>query len=134
MIYVTPYLYVYMWCKNRAVTLDEPVKMRESGPNEDAQLNDFQVQLVQMAATLNGDHEKDTYPHKLVENMTVAEAVNYVNGAFKMFQDELEKMIGSVVEEAKFEVTEYDASQEAPTRRTHKSFAQKLFSCIICDN
>lgn len=108
--------------------------MRESGPREDAQLNDFQVQLVQMAATLNRDHEKDTYPHKLVEKMTVRNAVEYVNGAYDVFCKESEKMKENDLEEAKPGVAGDGAPQEAPTRRTNKSFAHRLFSCIICDH
>ncbi|OWM83219.1 hypothetical protein CDL15_Pgr012700 [Punica granatum] len=119
-----------------AVTLAEPVKMRESGPNEEASLNDFQEQLVQMAATLNGDHKKDTYPHKMVENITVSAAVEYIEGAFKMFCDECEKLKDEDgVEEAESsEDNQKDVPTLAATRKTPKSFVQKVFSCIICDN
>ncbi|KAE8721401.1 Non-specific phospholipase C5 [Hibiscus syriacus] len=64
------------------VTLPEPVKTRHSKAKETAKLSDFQEELVQMAAVLKGDHKSDIYPHKLVENMTVAEAAEYVHGAF----------------------------------------------------
>ncbi|KAK4802915.1 hypothetical protein SAY86_001118 [Trapa natans] len=112
------------------VTLDEPVRTREWGPRDDAGLNDFQVQLVQMGAALNGDHAKDVYPHKLVEKMTVLKAVEYVSGAYDIFCKELEKM--KVDDDD--EVTEETKRLEASNGRPNKSFAQRLFSCIICDH
>jgi len=113
---------------NIAVTLGEPVKLREAGPQEEAKLSEFQEELVQLAAVLNGDHRKDIYPDKLVENMTVAEAAKYVQQAFKKFQDECAKARESGTDEDEIVVcaTEYSS---APS----KSFAHRLFSCLICD-
>ncbi|KAJ4952836.1 hypothetical protein NE237_029668 [Protea cynaroides] len=68
-----------------SVTLPNPVKLREAEANENAKLNDFQQILVQMAAALNGDHRKDIYPDKLVENMTIGEAIKYCEDAFNKF-------------------------------------------------
>jgi phospholipase C len=82
-----------------AVTLGEPAKLRETGPQEEAKLSEFQEELVQLAAVLNGDHRKDIYPDKLVENMTVGEAAKYVQEAFKKFQDECAKARESGVDE-----------------------------------
>ncbi|GMG98512.1 hypothetical protein Nepgr_000352 [Nepenthes gracilis] len=73
------------------VTLPEPVKLREAEAIENKKLSDFQMELVQMAACLNGDHRKDTYPDKLVEDMTVADAVEYIKQAFQKFIDESNK-------------------------------------------
>jgi phospholipase C len=76
---------------SHAATLPEPVKMRPTEAAEHATISDFQAELVQLGAALNGDHVKDTYPHKLVEGMTVADAARYCNSAFKAFQDECER-------------------------------------------
>jgi len=67
------------------------VKLRRTAAAEQAPLSEFQEELVQLAAVLNGDHTKDSYPHKLVEGMTVAEAARYCVDAFKAFRDECEK-------------------------------------------
>lgn len=111
-------------------TLPVPKKLRDAGAKEDAKLNDFQEILVQMAATLNGDHKKETYPHKLVENMTVAEAVKYVEAAFKMFQDEC----ASAADKGSDKEEIIEVGKKLLTRRDRRSFVQKLFSCMICDN
>ena len=109
-----------------AVTLGEPVKLRDAGPPDQAKLSEFQEELVQLAAVLNGDHRKETYPDKLVENMTVAEAAKYVTDAFKTFLDECDKARASGVSEDEIVV--------CATKTSSKSIASKLFSCLICDN
>ena len=111
-----------------AVTLGEPVKLRDAGPAEEATLSEFQEELVQLAAVLNGDHRKDTYPDKLVENMTVAEAAKYVKDGFKKFLDECDKARASGVSEDEIVVCATSPSSSS------KSFAHKMFSCLICDN
>uniref|UniRef100_A0A5B7B6P2 Putative non-specific phospholipase C3-like isoform X1 n=1 Tax=Davidia involucrata TaxID=16924 RepID=A0A5B7B6P2_DAVIN len=111
------------------VTLPDPVKLRETEAEEEKQLSEFQEELVQMAATLNGDHRKDTYPQKLVENMTVLEAVNYVGGAFKTFLDECDKAKKSGADESYIVCLENPPLQAAP-----KSFVHKIFSCLVCDH
>ncbi|KAK9273937.1 hypothetical protein L1049_018749 [Liquidambar formosana] len=111
------------------VTLPEPIKLRETEAKEEAKLSEFQEELVQMAAVLNGDHRKDIYPHKLVENMKVSEAVIYVGEALKKFLDECEKAKKSGADESEIVVLE-----NAPTRAPSKSFGHKIFSCLICDN
>ncbi|XP_030962379.1 non-specific phospholipase C4-like [Quercus lobata] len=108
------------------VTLGEPVKLRDDGPPDEAKLSEFQEELVQLAAVLNGDHRKETYPDKLVENMTVAEAAKYVTDAFKTFLDECDKARASGVSEDEIVV--------CATNSSSKSIASKLFSCLICDN
>ncbi|KAJ4805546.1 Non-specific phospholipase C4 [Rhynchospora pubera] len=74
-------------------TLPNAKKLREIGANEEAKISDFQRELVQMAAALNGDCTKDIYPHKLAEGMTVAEAAHYVNDAYKIFREECDRCI-----------------------------------------
>ncbi|KAJ4785632.1 Non-specific phospholipase C4 [Rhynchospora pubera] len=74
-------------------TLPNAKKLREIGANEEAKISDFQRELVQMAAALNGDCTKDIYPDKLAEGMTVAEAAHYVNDAYKIFREECDRCI-----------------------------------------
>ena len=115
------------------MTLPEPVKLREGEAKEEAQLSEFQSELVQMAATLNGDHAKDVYPHKLVENLTVSEAVKYCDSAFKVFLNEYEKAKESGMDESHVVVCAA-SSAESKRLESPKSFAQKIFSCLVCDN
>ncbi|XP_057980655.1 non-specific phospholipase C3-like isoform X2 [Malania oleifera] len=110
------------------VTLSSPIKLRETEANEETKLSEFQEELVQMAATLNGDHKKDEYPYKLVENMNVSEALAYVKGAFKTFLDEMTVNKNGTHESEINELTNF-----ASTQSTNKSFVQKIFSCLICD-
>lgn len=115
-----------------SVTLPEPVKLREAEAKEDAKLTEFQQELVQMAATLCGDHRKDIYPHKLVENMTVGQAVEYVHNAFKEFLNECEKASKSGADESHICVPE-DLVPPGPAAEKSKiSFASLFFSCISC--
>lgn len=48
---------------------------------------------MQLAAVLNGDHTKDIYPDKLVEEMTVAEAAEYATKAFNNYHAKCEQCI-----------------------------------------
>ncbi|KAJ9131837.1 hypothetical protein P3X46_034749 [Hevea brasiliensis] len=111
------------------VALTEPVKLREADAKEEAKLSEFQEELVQMAAALNGDHKKDIYPHKLVEGMTVLQAVKYVEDGFKKFCEECEKARESGADESEIIVL-----AKSSTSTTPKSFIHKLFSCLVCDN
>ncbi|KAB1220028.1 Non-specific phospholipase C3 [Morella rubra] len=110
------------------VTLVEPAKLRDVAPKDEGKLSEFQEELVQLAAVLNGDHRKDTYPDKLVENMTVAEAAKYVQVAFKKFKDECEKAREGGADEDEIVVCATNASSSS------KSIVHKLVSCFICDN
>ncbi|XP_057497904.1 LOW QUALITY PROTEIN: non-specific phospholipase C4-like [Actinidia eriantha] len=71
------------------VTLPEPVKMRETDPDDENKLSDYQKDMVLLAQALKGDDkEEDILLNKLADNMTVTEAVNYIEEAFKKFMDE----------------------------------------------
>lgn len=115
-----------------SVTLPEPVKLREAEAKEDAKLTDFQQELVQMAATLCGDHKKDIYPDKLVENMTVAQAVEYVHNAFKKFLDECERARRSGADESHICVPGDPLTPGPAAEKSKKSFASLFFSCVAC--
>lgn len=110
------------------MTLAEPVKLREGGPQEDAKLSEFQEELVQMAATLNGDHKKDIYPNKLVEGMKVSDAVKYVEDAFRTFLDECEKAKQRGCDGC--EIVDCAKPPSPPTQ--DKNFWHNIFSCIFC--
>ncbi|KAK9757697.1 hypothetical protein RND81_01G180200 [Saponaria officinalis] len=73
------------------VTLPEPVQLRATLPKEDNKLSEFQAGLVQMAACLIGDHKKNSYPEKLIENMTVKDGAEYMMKAWEMFCRECDK-------------------------------------------
>lgn len=114
-----------------AVTLPEPtLKLRDGEAKEDAKLTDFQQELVQMAATLNGDYKKDIYPHKLVEEMTVAEGAKYVEDAFKKFRGQCEKAEAEGVDGSQIVVVPTPTTKQ----RKSKSFGRKLLSCLACNN
>ncbi|GKV07482.1 hypothetical protein SLEP1_g19257 [Rubroshorea leprosula] len=110
------------------VTLAEVTKTQVIEANERAPLSEFQEELVQLAAVLKGDHKKDIYPHKLVENMTVAEGVKYVEEAFLAFCDECHKAKERGADESEIVVL------TCPPSPKPRSFAHKIFSCLICDN
>ena len=101
--------------------------MRDTDANETAKLSDFQEELVQAAAALNGDQLKDIYPFKLVENMTVSTGLKYVEDAFKKFYDDGKKT-------KEINGAEDSVSADAATRATTKTFMQQVFSCLVCDN
>ena len=107
------------------------MKLREAEAKEDAKLSEFQEELVQMAAALKGDHKKDTYPHKIVEDMNVADASVYVHSAFNRFLDECQKAKTSGSYDSSYIVV---CPPTPPKRPSSKSFAHKLFSCLICDH
>ncbi|KAJ0444028.1 putative phosphoesterase, alkaline-phosphatase-like, core domain superfamily [Helianthus annuus] len=112
------------------VALPEPEKMRHSDANEEANITDFQEELVQLGAVLKGDHKESDYPDKLVENMKVNEAAEYCQVAFKKFCDDCEKAKSEGKDES-YIVCDGEVSSG---RKTSKTFADKLFSCLVCDN
>ncbi|KAI8545606.1 hypothetical protein RHMOL_Rhmol07G0052600 [Rhododendron molle] len=109
------------------VTLPEPVKMRDSGPREENKLNDFQQVLVLLAAVLKGDHHHQQ--QQLVDNMTVIEAVNYVEAAFSKFLEECEK-----AKNRGADGSHIPCLANPHPKKDVKSFGQKLFSCLVCDH
>ncbi|RWR86795.1 non-specific phospholipase C4-like protein [Cinnamomum micranthum f. kanehirae] len=116
------------------VTLSDPKKLRESEAKEEKKLSEFQEELVQMAAVLNGDHRKDIYPEKLVENMTVGDAVKYVDDAFKTFLEACENRRKNGADESEIVVVTSSPALSPPTEKKKKSFARKMFACLVCNN
>ncbi|KAG8371493.1 hypothetical protein BUALT_Bualt13G0093400 [Buddleja alternifolia] len=58
--------------------------LRSRGPKEDVELSEFQVELIQLASQLNGDHILNTYPD-IGKGMTVGMANRYAEDAVKRF-------------------------------------------------
>lgn len=114
------------------VKLSEPVKLREDKAKEDAKLTDFQQELVQMTATLCGDYKKDIYPHKLVDNMTITEGVEYVKNAFKKFLNECEKARTRGENETDISIPQEEIGEVEEEPMKSKSLVSKLFSCMVC--
>ncbi|GLJ46295.1 hypothetical protein SUGI_0975800 [Cryptomeria japonica] len=67
------------------VTLPDAPKIRPGGANEDAKLSEFQQELLQLAAVLNGDFTLRSYPEELGKNMTVREGNKYIQDSVKRF-------------------------------------------------
>ncbi|ESW18114.1 hypothetical protein PHAVU_006G014100 [Phaseolus vulgaris] len=65
--------------------LPTPVKIREGGPNEDAQMSEFQQELIQLAAVLKGDNILTSFPGKIGKDMTVKQGKYYMDDAVRRF-------------------------------------------------
>ncbi|KAF7833992.1 non-specific phospholipase C6 [Senna tora] len=52
---------------------------------EDGKLSEFQSEVVQLAAVLNGDHFLSSFPDEMSNKMSVKEAHDYVRGAVSRF-------------------------------------------------
>lgn len=64
--------------------LPEVKPLRPFGPREDKVLSEFQVELIQLASQLNGDHVLYTYPD-IGKTMTVGQANRYAEDAVARF-------------------------------------------------
>ena len=59
--------------------------LRTTEAKEDAGLSEFQSEVVQLAAVLNGDHFLSSFPDEMGKKMSVKEAHEYVKGAVSRF-------------------------------------------------
>ncbi|CAL9138443.1 unnamed protein product [Musa acuminata var. zebrina] len=112
-------------------TLPEPKKLRPTGASETAKLSEFQTELVQLGASLNGDYAKDIYPRRLVENMTVAEGAQYVQDAFKTFLEECERCRKDGDDGS--HVVVVSPTMDAVGPKGKRSLVEKMFSCLSCN-
>ncbi|KAG1337718.1 non-specific phospholipase C1 [Cocos nucifera] len=64
--------------------LPEVKALRPFGPREEATLSEFQMELIQLASQLSGDHVLNTYPD-IGKGMTVAQANRYAEDAVARF-------------------------------------------------
>ncbi|KAK1279215.1 hypothetical protein QJS04_geneDACA016566 [Acorus gramineus] len=67
------------------VQLPMPVKIRQGEANEDAKLSEFQQELMQLAAALNGDHLLTGLYERITKHMTVREGIAYMENSVKRF-------------------------------------------------
>ncbi|XP_050221278.1 non-specific phospholipase C6 [Mercurialis annua] len=67
------------------VTLPDVAPLRTTEAKEDATLSEFQSEVVQLAAVLNGDHFLSSFPDEVSTKMNVREAHQYVKGAVSRF-------------------------------------------------
>lgn len=73
-----------MWISETEKLPEVKRSLRPFGPREDAKLSEFQIEMVQLASQLNGDHVLNTYPD-IGKNMTVNEANQYAEDAVHRF-------------------------------------------------
>ncbi|KAG8090221.1 hypothetical protein GUJ93_ZPchr0011g28415 [Zizania palustris] len=120
-------------------TLPEPVRLRATEAEEEREISEFQAELVQLGAALNGDHYRDGYdPHVLVDGMSVAAAAEYCRDAFRRFLEESERcrdcgMDGSHVPMVQPPPSPTTDIPPAPAPAT-RSAASKLCGCFPCFN
>ncbi|KAF5188295.1 Non-specific phospholipase c1 [Thalictrum thalictroides] len=69
-------------CPEKLPEVGKP--LRPWGAKEDASLSEFQVELIQLASQLNGDHVLNAYPH-IGNSMTVGQANQYAEDAVARF-------------------------------------------------
>uniref|UniRef100_A0A803P833 Non-specific phospholipase C6 n=1 Tax=Cannabis sativa TaxID=3483 RepID=A0A803P833_CANSA len=67
------------------VTLPEVTPLRTTEAKENSGLSEFQSEVVQLAAVLNGDHFLSSFPDEMGKKMSVKEAHEYVKGAVSRF-------------------------------------------------
>ncbi|GFQ03787.1 non-specific phospholipase c6 [Phtheirospermum japonicum] len=65
--------------------LPDVAPLRRVETDENRHLSDFQGELVQLAAVLNGDHFLSSFPNEMVKKMNVKEGDAYVRGAVSRF-------------------------------------------------
>lgn len=99
---------------------------------ERAPLSEFQEELVQLAAVLNGDHTKDSYPHKLAEGMTVAEAARYCVDAYKAFLNECDRCKECGEDGCHIPTVKPSSSSAATGKKNKSSFVSKVLGCLAC--
>nr|XP_029152915.1 non-specific phospholipase C1 isoform X2 [Arachis hypogaea] len=80
-----PTFLISPWIEKGTETLaDVSSDLRPFGAREDTSLSEFQVELIQLASQLNGDHVLNSYPN-IGKTMTVREANKYAEDAVKRF-------------------------------------------------
>eukprot|EP01018_Ginkgo_biloba_P002014 Gb_00801 [translate_table: standard] len=74
------------WTSGAAMKkLPEPKALRANPAQDNAKLSEFQKELVQLAAVINGDHILKSYPNEISNRMNVKEANHYVEDAMARF-------------------------------------------------
>lgn len=68
-----------------AEVLPDVAPLRRTDIDENKALSEFQSEVVQLAAVLNGDHFLSSFPDDTGKKMNVKEAHEYVRGAVSRF-------------------------------------------------
>ncbi|KAG6641184.1 non-specific phospholipase C6-like [Carya illinoinensis] len=72
--------------KNTAETLPDVTPLRTTEEKEENKLTEFQSEILQLAAVLNGDHFLSSFPDEMSSKMNVKEAHEYVEGVVARFK------------------------------------------------
>lgn len=67
------------------MVLPDAAAFRKTEVDERRKLSEFQNEVVQLAAVLNGDHFLSSFPDEMSKKMTVKEGHEYVKGAVSRF-------------------------------------------------
>ncbi|GLJ30699.1 hypothetical protein SUGI_0608300 [Cryptomeria japonica] len=114
-------------------TLPTPVKLRPGEAKEEASLGEFQVELVQLAAQLNGDYSLDTYPDELPKRMNVKEAHNYIERSVKRFFEACEQARMEGADES--EIVKLPCEEPIlPKPSAIRLLLRNMLSCLACAN
>lgn len=121
--------------------------MRATVAKENAELSDFQEEIVIVAAGLKGDYNNEELIHKLCKQTCVTDASKYVTNAFEKFLEESRKARERGYDEndivycvndddhrhvVKPPQSQSEASHATPKPKIRSSFFNKLFSCFVC--
>lgn len=68
-----------------AEVLPDVAPLRRTETDENRDLSEFQGEVVQLAAVLNGDHFLSSFTNEMSKKMNVKEAHEYVKGAISRF-------------------------------------------------
>lgn len=116
-----------------AEKLPEPVRLREAEADEHREISEFQAELVQLSAALNGDHATEAFESdKLIDGMTVAQASEYCHSAFARFREECRRC-----KECGMDGSHVPTLQRPPASAaaaTAPSASSKLCGCLPCFN
>ncbi|KAL5724851.1 phospholipase C [Ranunculus cassubicifolius] len=73
--------------------LPDVASLRNTEANENAELSEFQSEVVQLAGVLNGDHMLSSFPNYISEKMSVRDGHSYVTDAVTRFIEASKKAI-----------------------------------------
>ncbi|PKU73098.1 phospholipase C [Dendrobium catenatum] len=129
-----PTIFISPWIEKGIVTLPEVKKMRTTEAAEGAPLSDFQRELVQLAAVLNGDHANPSiFPDALVQGMTVAEGAKYTQDAFKAFLQEAQRCRNCGSDESYIVALPAGDEEEGEKKKKKPSWFKKWLACLVCN-
>lgn len=92
------------------------MSLRPRGPNEEQSLTEFQIELIQLASQLNGDHTLNTYP-EIGKYMTVGEAHQYAHDAITRFLEAGKAALRAGANESAFVTMRSSLSSRSSQRR-----------------